>query len=154
MGAIRLAAAPRAVDTGNAPTYIVPHAAQVRRSGGNTMTDLVHHRSRVTACAFAIGLCVAAPALAQTATAIVDLQRGLSVSVTGTVERITDDDEFRLTDETGTLDVYIGPNPMPVQPGDAVTVQGIMDDDPGPLELYARQIILPNGQTVALRPDD
>ena len=53
------------------------------------------------------------------------------VSVAGTVERITDEDEFRLTDAGGTVRVYVGPNWVPANVGEAVTVDGFVDDDLG-----------------------
>jgi len=93
-------------------------------------------------------------ARAQDTAAISTLTRGIAASVIGTVDAISDDDEFLLADATGQVRVYIGPNPMPVRTGDRVTVRGVMDDDPGPLELYARQIVLADGRTIDLAQDD
>lgn len=100
------------------------------------------------AAALAMGLALPGVALAQP-TAIEDLRRGMAVTVEGEVERITDEDEFLLADASGRVLVYIGPNAMPVQQGQRVTVTGRVDDD-GPLELYAAEIALADGRVVAL----
>ena len=73
-------------------------------------------------------------------TPILDLKRGTSVTVIGTVERIPDEDEFILSDETGSVEIYMGPNFVPVSLGETVTVQGFVDNDPGPLEIYAQRL--------------
>ncbi|MFQ6552151.1 hypothetical protein AAD018_007385 [Aestuariibius insulae] len=74
-------------------------------------------------------------------TSIEDVKRGQTVTVQGTVDRVMDTDEFRIRDSTGSLRVYVGPNWVPADVGEQVTVTGIMDDDllPRP-ELYAREI--------------
>ena len=100
-----------------------------------------------SAIVLAMASTFAMPASAETITPIGDIQRGASVTVTGTVDRILDEDEFRLADETGRVRVYIGPNQVPAQIGDEVTVRGIVDDDIT-LEIYARQMVLPDGTTV------
>ena len=100
------------------------------------------------ASAFATFLATAA--LAQgPLTPIGDLQRGTMVTVAGTVERITDEDEFRLADATGTVRIYVGPNWVPANVGEAVTVEGFVDDDFGPLEIYARSLTRADGTFVA-----
>jgi uncharacterized protein YdeI (BOF family) len=81
--------------------------------------------------------------------AIGDLRRGTMATVEGNVERITDEDEFVLVDATGDIRVYIGPNAMPVRIGDAVRVEGFVDDDLR-MELYADTITLPDGSVVTL----
>jgi uncharacterized protein YdeI (BOF family) len=84
----------------------------------------------------ALSLAIALPGLALAdTTAVQDLRRGMPTTVDGMVERITDD-EFLLADETGSIRVYIGPNPMSVRAGERVQVARAVDDD-GPLELYA-----------------
>jgi uncharacterized protein YdeI (BOF family) len=102
------------------------------------------------ATVLALSLTIALPgiALAET-TAVQDLRRGMPATVDGVVERITDDDEFLLTDDTGSILVYIGPNPMPVRAGDRIRVAGAVDDD-GPLEFYATEVTLPDGRVVPL----
>jgi uncharacterized protein YdeI (BOF family) len=92
---------------------------------------------------------LAAPAAAGEATRIADLVRNTNVTVVGTVERLTDEDEFILRDASGSVRVYVGPNFVPANPGDAVTVRGFVDDD-FRLEIYAREIVRPDGSTVTL----
>ena len=90
-----------------------------------------------------------APALAIAAeriTPIADAQRGSMVTVKGTVERITDEDEFRLADASGSIRVYVGPNWVPADEGEAVTVHGFVDL--GPRELYARSLTRADGSVV------
>lgn len=94
-------------------------------------------------------LLAAAPATASDITPINDLARNTAVTVAGTVERLTDEDEFILADATGSVRVYVGPNLVPVNPGDAVTVRGFVDDGLR-LEIYAREIVRPDGSTVTL----
>ena len=92
-----------------------------------------------------------APALAKAGeriTPIADAQRGSMVTVQGTVERITDEDEFRLADASGSIRVYVGPNWVPASVGENVTVHGFVDDDLGPRELYARTLTRADGSVV------
>jgi uncharacterized protein YdeI (BOF family) len=81
--------------------------------------------------------------------AIGDLRRGMMATVEGTVARITDEDEFILADATGDIRIYIGPNAMPVRQGDAVRVEGFVDDDLR-MEIYADRITLADGRVVSL----
>ncbi|HEV8033677.1 hypothetical protein [Yoonia sp.] len=87
-------------------------------------------------------------ALADQLTAIVDAQRGSMVTVQGTVERITDEDEFRLADATGSIRIYVGPNWVPAEVGEEVIVNGFVDDDLGPLEIYARTLTRADGTEI------
>jgi uncharacterized protein YdeI (BOF family) len=101
-------------------------------------------------CAIALVLAVA-PALvlaAERITPIADAKRGSMVTLEGTVERITDEDEFRLADRSGSIRVYVGPNWVPVSEGEAITVHGFVDDDLGPRELYARTLTRADGSVV------
>lgn len=92
---------------------------------------------------------VASPAVANQITAIEDAQRGTMVTLEGTVERITDEDEFRLTDATGSIRIYVGPNWVPADVGEAVTVNGFVDDDlVGPREVYARTLTRADGTEI------
>lgn len=84
--------------------------------------------------------------------AIGDLRRGMMAVVEGNVTRITDEDEFILNDGTGDIRIYIGPNVMPVRQGDAVRVEGVVDDDLR-MEIYADRITLADGQVVTLPRD-
>lgn len=83
------------------------------------------------------------------------VRRGQSVVLRGVVDRIRDTDEFRLRDDSGTIQVYIGwRNRMPVATGDRITVFGVADDDvfPGARpEIYADRITLADGRTVVLQ---
>ena len=81
-------------------------------------------------------------------TPIGEVTRGSMVTVQGTVERITDEDEFRLADTTGSVRVYVGPNWVPADVGEAVTVNGFVDDDLGPMEIYARNLTRADGSVV------
>lgn len=80
-------------------------------------------------------------------TAIDDIKRGSMVTVKGTVERILDTDEFRLSDASGDVVVYVGyRNFVPVNEGETVTVTGFVDNDLL-LEIYAREISHSDGRT-------
>lgn len=108
---------------------------------------------------FWLGLAIAVialPALAQTppATSVAEASRGMAIIVQGVVERMLDEDEFRLADATGSIIVYIGPNRMPAQIGETVTVEGLVDDDPGPLEIYARTLTRADGTVVTFDMSD
>jgi len=102
-----------------------------------------------------LGLCgwiaFAVPSMAQDTTKLtIDaLQPGQGVSLTGTVDRITDEDEFILRDQTGTVPVYVGPNDIPALVGDFITVNGTVDDD-RPIEIYATSILRVDGVLVEL----
>lgn len=87
-------------------------------------------------------------ALADQITPINDVKRGTMVTVQGTVERITDEDEFRLSDASGSIRVYVGPNWVPANIGEAVTIDGFVDDDFGPREIYARSLTRADGTIV------
>lgn len=92
---------------------------------------------------------LAAPAaFASQITPIADAQRGTMVTVQGTVERITDEDEFRLADASGNIRIYVGPNWVPAEVGEMVVVNGFVDDDLGPREIYARSLTRADGTVV------
>ncbi len=87
---------------------------------------------------------------------IADIRPYDTVLLRGTVERLTDEDEFRLRDESGSIGVYIGwRNPMPVTVGEAVSVVGIVDAE-GPAglvrEVYAHELTTGDGRRVDLQP--
>jgi uncharacterized protein YdeI (BOF family) len=98
------------------------------------------------------GLVLALPLAVQAqpaVTPIADVVRGTMVTLQGTVERITDEDEFRLSDATGSIKVYVGPNWVPAAVGEAVTVSGFVDDNLiGPGEIYARELTRADGSVV------
>jgi uncharacterized protein YdeI (BOF family) len=92
---------------------------------------------------------LAAPAaFARQITPIAEAQRGTMVTVQGTVERITDEDEFRLADASGTIRIYVGPNWVPAEVGETVVVDGFVDDDLGPREIYARSLTRADGTVI------
>lgn len=111
----------------------------------------------IRALALGTGLAMSAMATAPAALAQADTQlttiaaltRGQFVELRGTVARITDEDEFILSDASGQVQVYVGPNVVPATEGEAITVFGRVDDD-GPLEIYASRIIRADGTEVAL----
>ena len=89
-----------------------------------------------------------------TITAIGDIRRGSMVTVHGTVERILDTDEFRISDDSGAIRVYIGyRNFVPVSEGEVVHVTGFVDRDIFK-EIYAREIIHADGQVTRLSTSD
>lgn len=97
------------------------------------------------------GLLTAGPALATTAAttvAIDDLQYGTTATISGVVEQITDEDEFRLRDDSGSVLVYIGPGIVPFNTGETITLSGIVDRDFGRLEVYARDAVRADGSRV------
>jgi uncharacterized protein YdeI (BOF family) len=87
---------------------------------------------------------------------IADLRPYDAVLLQGVVERITDEDEFRLRDDSGSIGVYIGwRNSMPVAAGDEVTVVGIVDAEGSaglPHEVYAFEITAKDGTQFKLQP--
>jgi uncharacterized protein YdeI (BOF family) len=86
-------------------------------------------------------------ALANPITAIGDLKRGSTATIQGTVEKISDEDEFRIADDSGNIQVYIGPNFVPVDVGERITVRGFVDDDLLK-EFYARELVRASGEVV------
>jgi uncharacterized protein YdeI (BOF family) len=104
----------------------------------------------MTRLAILAALAVALPGAAYAAsavTAVEDLRRNSVVTVEGTVDRITDEDEFILRDATGTVPVYIGPSIVPAPEGEAVTVTGVVDDGLR-IEIYARELVRADGTRV------
>ena len=94
-----------------------------------------------------------APALANI-TEISALQVGTTVTISGVVERITDEDEFRLADSSGAVLVYVGSNMVPFDVGETITVEGIVDRDLGVLEVYARQATRADGSALIFNHND
>lgn len=92
----------------------------------------------------AMAVALLATQAAAEAIAVADLERNSVATVAGTVERITDEDEFVLADGTGHVRVYIGPGLVPVQPGESITVTGLVDDGLR-IEIYAREIVRADG---------
>jgi uncharacterized protein YdeI (BOF family) len=88
-------------------------------------------------------------------TLVHDLRPYEVVLIEGVVDRITDEDEFRLRDASGSVRVYIGwRNRMPVARGERVSVVGIVDGlGIGRLfrEVYAYQITTSDGRVIELQ---
>ena len=81
-------------------------------------------------------------------TSISDITRNTTVSLTGVVQRVTDEDEFVLSDETGSVTVWTGQSFFVVEQGETVTVNGFIDDDLI-VEVYAQEIV---GSDGSVRP--
>lgn len=81
-------------------------------------------------------------------TPVGNVERGTMVTLEGAVERILDTDEFRLSDGTGSIRVYVGPNWVPASVGETVRVTGFVDNDFFRLELYARSLTRADGTRV------
>lgn len=82
-------------------------------------------------------------------TPISELQRNTTVVIQGTVERVTEEDEFFLTDSTGSVEVWTGNSFFVVEPGENITVRGFVDDDMF-LEIYAQEIVRSDGSVVTI----
>lgn len=82
-------------------------------------------------------------------TAIGDLARNTFVTVQGTVERVTDEDEFLIADESGSVRVWTANSFFTVEPGEVVIVQGFVDDDVF-IEIYAQEITRADGTVVTI----
>lgn len=95
----------------------------------------------------AFSFAASAQPAAERITAINDLARGSTATIQGSVERILDEDEFRISDASGSIKVYIGPNLVPVEVGEKITVRGFVDNDLRK-ELYARELVRANGDVV------
>ena len=65
-------------------------------------------------------------------------KHGTTVVVSGVVEQMTEKDEPRIADATGSAHIYIWPVKVPAGVGEMISANGFVDDDPGPLEIYAR----------------
>jgi uncharacterized protein YdeI (BOF family) len=105
-------------------------------------------KMKKTAIALSLSLMIAGAVVAGNVTPIGDLQRGSMVTVSGKVERIMDYDEFRLADDTGSVRIYVGPNWVPAQVDEQVSVSGFVDDGFGPKEIYARSLTHADGTVV------
>lgn len=117
----------------------------VRPAMAASLMALALPLSALAATATDAAAVAAASAPADNVIAINDIRRGSMVTVQGTVERILDTDEFRLTDGSGSIRVDVGyPNFVPVSEGERVTVRGFVDRDLIK-EIYAREIVHANG---------
>lgn len=103
---------------------------------------------KTTVLALSTVIALAAPAFAQSITPIANAQRGTMVTLQGVVDRITDKDEFHLRDDTGKIEIDVGRSWVPVNVGEKITVQGFVDDDFGPHEVYARSLTRADGTVI------
>jgi uncharacterized protein YdeI (BOF family) len=76
------------------------------------------------------------------------LSNGMTATISGKVDRITDEDEFVLSDASGSVLVYIGPGIVPFDVGETLTLNGIVDRELGRLEVYAREARRADGSVV------
>ena len=83
-------------------------------------------------------------------TPIGEVMRNTMVSVSGTVQRITDEDEFVVADASGSIPVWTGTQFFTVDEGETVVVTGFVDDDLQ-LEIYATEIVRADGSVVSIR---
>ena len=81
------------------------------------------------------------------AVTIADAQRGSMVTLQGRVERILDEDAFRLCDASDCIKIDTGRTMVPVNQGEEVTVIGFIDRDLL-REVYAREIRRASGEAV------
>jgi uncharacterized protein YdeI (BOF family) len=99
-----------------------------------------------------VSTAVVAQSANEQVTALEDLRRGDFVTVTGTVTRLQDDDEFIIDDGTARAEIYVrGGLPGPAfRVGDTVTVRGRVDDDVIGLrrEIYAREVETADGTLI------
>lgn len=79
--------------------------------------------------------------------------RGQIVTVSGKVTSITDTDAFRLKDDSGVAQVYVGPNDLPVSVGEEVVLTGAFEEGSHPPEFLARAIRRADGSVISLRYD-
>lgn len=92
----------------------------------------------------------ASAAPASNITPISELVRGSRVVVEGVVERVTDEDEFIIADNSGSVMVWTGSTFYAVEQGESVLVSGFVDDDLV-LEIYAQRITKANGDVIEVR---
>ena len=112
-------------------------------------------------CSIIIALAISAisaittPALAQNITSIEDLEQEETVTISGEVTEIVDDDddnEWVVTDETGSVVVDAGAlweETIDVSVGDRLTVIGELDED----EFDAFTVILDDGTEIDIPQD-
>jgi len=91
----------------------------------------------------------ATQAPAEGITPIGSVTRNQRVTLSGTVDRVTDEDEFYLRDNTGTIKVWTGGSFFTVEPGEVVQVAGVVDDDLF-IEVYATEIVRESGEVILI----
>lgn len=104
------------------------------------------------ALAISVLFALATPVLAETTTNIEDLRQEETVTISGEVTEIVDDDddnEWVVTDDTGSVVVDAGSlweQAVDVSVGDLLTVVGQLDED----EFDAFTVILPDGTEIEI----
>lgn len=100
----------------------------------------------MAAAAFLLALgTLPAAARASRFTPVDEARRGTMATVRGAVERITDEDGVHLSDETDSIRVRVGPDRLPAEVGETVTLEGFVDGDLGPREICARSLVREDG---------
>ena len=125
-----------------------PPAAEAPKEQQSTQPQQTRNSSAASQSAAAQSL--GAGTVINGVTNIGDLVRNTMVTVEGTVTRINDEDEFVLTDSTGSIQIYTGRTFFTVDQGQQVSVRGLVDDGVM-LEIYADEIVLPDGSVVKVR---
>lgn len=82
-------------------------------------------------------------------TPIGDVVKNTMVTVSGSVQRISDEDEFVLADDSGSISVWTGSQFFTVDQGESVVVTGFIDDDLI-IEIYAQEITRADGTVVTI----
>lgn len=82
-------------------------------------------------------------------TDIGQVARNQMVTVQGTVDRITDEDEFIIRDDTGSITVWTGNAFFTTEQGEVVQVTGFVDDDLF-IEIYATEIVKDSGEVITI----
>ena len=93
----------------------------------------------------------AIPALAQTAQ-VAD-EAGVMTSLQGSVEQITDKNEFIMKDATGMVKVDIGDAQVSLNVGDQVSVEGLVETDLQGRDMEAHSLTGPDGKLVTITHD-
>ena len=93
----------------------------------------------------------AIPALAQTAP-VAD-EAGVMTTLQGSVEQITDTNEFIMKDATGMVKVDIGDAKISLKVGDQVTVEGLVETDLQGRDMEAQSLTGPDGKVVTITHD-
>lgn len=86
-------------------------------------------------------------------TAIANLENNTLVTLTGQVTRVSQEDEFILSDPTGSVQIYTGKNHFTVFEGEIVTITGLVDRSII-IEVYANEIQHQDGTVTRIQHYD
>lgn len=92
----------------------------------------------------------ASPANPGLTTDIANLRNNTFVTLTGEVTRVSEEDEFILTDPTGSVQIFTGESFFTVTQGEIVTVTGLVDRSII-LEVYAKEIQHQDGTITTIK---